>query len=169
MANGTAQITFVAPAVNDTYSTTQGTGISFDVETNDRLPINGNVAPWLSLSAFTTPANGTLTHMSNGQFQYVPNPGFVGTDSFTYTLNTGLNCSNVSIVTAFMPAFAADLNPSVPSPRDMVQDFNGNPAVGLVTIQVAAPAVSAPANGVVGLGLLASLLTLLGLRARRET
>lgn len=37
----------------------------------------------------TQPRSGTLTLNSDGSFSYTPNPGFVGTDSFTYFANDG--------------------------------------------------------------------------------
>ena len=45
-------------------------------------------------------SNGTLTYFnSDGSFEYVPNTGFVGTDSFTYHVNDGLVDSNIATVT----------------------------------------------------------------------
>ncbi|GAA4443172.1 hypothetical protein GCM10023156_00020 [Novipirellula rosea] len=38
----------------------------------------------------TNPANGTVSVQPDGQFGYTPNPGFVGTDSFTYRVSNGI-------------------------------------------------------------------------------
>ena len=47
---------------------------------------------WRDLSAalVTGPTNGTLTFNSDGTFDYSPNAGFVGTDSFDYHLTDGV-------------------------------------------------------------------------------
>jgi VCBS repeat-containing protein len=42
-------------------------------------------------SATTTTANGSVTLHSDGSFIYTPNAGYTGSDSFTYTINDGLN------------------------------------------------------------------------------
>jgi hypothetical protein len=48
----------------------------------------------------TSPAHGTLTPLAaDGSISYTPNPGFVGTDSFTYKANDGHADSNVVTVT----------------------------------------------------------------------
>ncbi|MCH8044793.1 MAG: tandem-95 repeat protein [Planctomycetes bacterium] len=43
--------------------------------------------------------DGTLTFTDRGSFTYVPNPGFVGVDSFTYVASDGQSASNVATVT----------------------------------------------------------------------
>ncbi len=43
--------------------------------------------------------NGTLTFNADGSFDYTPNAGYVGNDSFTYKLSDGLTDSNTSTVT----------------------------------------------------------------------
>lgn len=43
----------------------------------------------LKASALTLPQNGTLMRAGNMSFNYVPNPGFVGTDSFTIEVSDG--------------------------------------------------------------------------------
>lgn len=166
-ANTFAQVTFIAPAVADSYSTLEGVGISFDVESNDNLPDVPNATSVLSLSTYTNPAHGTLTHIANGQFQYAPNPGFVGTDTFTYTLNTGLTCSPPAIASPPLQAPAGTKPPGAST--QAVAQATIDPATATVTIQVGGQAASAPATNAVGLGLLASLLAWLGLRRRRET
>lgn len=45
------------------------------------------------------PSKGTLTLYANGAFRYTPNPGYFGTDSFTYQANDGTVGSNVVTVT----------------------------------------------------------------------
>lgn len=90
-------------AVSDSYSTVENitlnvpaTGVLLndtDIETGDILTVN------------TTPVvdvtNGTLTLSANGSFNYIPNPGFTGTDTFTYQVcdNSSSNLCDTAIVT----------------------------------------------------------------------
>jgi hypothetical protein len=46
----------------------------------------------LVVTSFTPPANGTLTRIvTTGAFTYEPNPGFTGSDAFTYRIRDDLN------------------------------------------------------------------------------
>ncbi len=58
----------------------------------------------------TGPTNGTLTLRDDGTFEYRPNAGFSGTDSFTYRAQDGQNQSNLATVTITVEA------PAVPVP-----------------------------------------------------
>ncbi|MFV8361651.1 Ig-like domain-containing protein, partial [Flavobacterium sp. LS1P3] len=66
-------------AVNDSYTTTQGTPVAFNVLTNDLC----NVDP-TSVSIVTEPEGGLLQVGANGQITYVSFGSFFGTDTFTY-------------------------------------------------------------------------------------
>ena len=69
-------------AVDDGYSTTVDTTLTVGVP---GVLANDLVCPDFStLQIGQQPANGTVTLQVDGAFQYVPNPGFVGQDSFTY-------------------------------------------------------------------------------------
>ncbi len=58
------------------------------VRANDFDP-NGDP---LTLSLSTNAANGTVSNFNtNGSFTYVPNPGFIGTDSFVYAASDGID------------------------------------------------------------------------------
>ena len=68
-------------AVDDPYYTPYETTLtSGDVQLRDTVPGGATVRK------LTDPAHGTLTWNSDGTFAYNPDPGFVGTDSFTYEL-----------------------------------------------------------------------------------
>jgi alpha-tubulin suppressor-like RCC1 family protein len=43
----------------------------------------------LTLTAFTQGAHGTVTENGDGTFSYTPDPGFEGSDTFTYTVSDG--------------------------------------------------------------------------------
>lgn len=53
----------------------------------------------LTFSVKDQPANGTVIVNPDGTYTYTPNPGFTGTDSFTFVANDGLADSNVGTVT----------------------------------------------------------------------
>ena len=83
----------------DTYQV--GAGGSLTVSAADGVLANdadpeGNA---LTAERITQPANGVLVFNADGSFQYTPNPGFVGTDSFTYVANDGTSDSQSKIVT----------------------------------------------------------------------
>lgn len=76
------QINFTPIAVDDLYSTTQGSPLSADVSTNDNMN-NGGEGTY---SVVTDVTNGVLLLNADGTFAYTPAPGFFGTDVFTYSV-----------------------------------------------------------------------------------
>ena len=73
------------PAANDVDTTVvRGTATFIDVLENDSDP-DGDP---LTVASVTQPANGVVTNF--GEFvEYTPNDGFIGQDSFTYTISDG--------------------------------------------------------------------------------
>ena len=72
-------------AVDDLTTTIQDQVVNIDVIINDVLKvIEGTVAP----------KNGTLVLNDDGTFAYTPNKGFLGNDSFTYSVTDGANTSS---------------------------------------------------------------------------
>ncbi len=65
---------------NDEYTTFAGVSVSGNVLTNDLNPENFNLSSFLS----GQPDNGSVNLLANGNFTYTPDPGFIGTDTFTY-------------------------------------------------------------------------------------
>jgi len=92
-------------AVNDSYSTTQGTALTVaaaGVLTNDTDVDAGDTKIAVLV---TSPANGTLTLNANGGFTYTPNAAFAGTDTFQYQAKDAANAlSNVATVTITVTA-----------------------------------------------------------------
>ena len=85
--------------VDDTYVLDlafRGTNIVGDVLNNDT---NNSALYPLSAMLVDTVSNGTLSFTNNGDFVYVPNGGFSGTDSFTYKAYTPLEISVLATVT----------------------------------------------------------------------
>jgi hypothetical protein len=68
-------------ANNDAFPVTRDVPFVGNVSTND---FDQNAGQTLTYTATTTPLNGTVTLLTNGQFSYVPATGFVGIDSFKY-------------------------------------------------------------------------------------
>ncbi|MDZ4781998.1 MAG: Ig-like domain-containing protein [Planctomycetia bacterium] len=52
----------------------------------------------LHISTASTPTHGDLTWHANGSFEYAPDAGFVGVDSFTYQAHDGTTNSNTATV-----------------------------------------------------------------------
>ncbi|MEW8506355.1 MAG: retention module-containing protein, partial [Candidatus Thiodiazotropha sp.] len=87
-------------AVSDSANTDENTPVVIDVLTNDSDP-EGDA---LSISSYTQGANGTVTiDPVTGNLLYTPNPGFTGSDSFSYTItdgNGGADTANVTVTVA---------------------------------------------------------------------
>lgn len=68
-------------AVDDGYETTAGTVLQ---EPAPGVKANDSTCDGYFVSTQTSPENGTLELNTDGSFQYTPNAGFTGVDSFTY-------------------------------------------------------------------------------------
>jgi hypothetical protein len=108
----------------------------------------------LTAEKVTDPSNGTLTAFgADGSFTYQPEPGFRGTDSFTYKANDGEDDSNVATVTIRVEGppvanddsythLGSDTALSVPASGVLTNDTDfGNP------FPLYAWAVTGPSNG----------------------
>jgi hypothetical protein len=65
-----------------------------DLSANDDFPPDST----FNIQIESQPSHGTLTDNGNGNWTYTPNPGYVGMDSFEYSLNDGINQSNTTTV-----------------------------------------------------------------------
>jgi hypothetical protein len=81
-------------AVNDAASVEGGSSVTIPVLTNDSDP-DGDA---FSITSNTQPAHGTVTLVGN-QFVYTPNPGYEGTDVFTYQICDIHGACDVATVT----------------------------------------------------------------------
>lgn len=83
----------VPTAVDESYDATEetslGVAIIDGVLAND-TDVDGDT---LSAALVTDVANGTLTLNNDGSFTYLPNTGFSGPDTFTYTVTDGVATS----------------------------------------------------------------------------
>ena len=136
-------------AVDDVGATTVGTAVVLDVLDNDSDP-DGDA---LVIVSTTQPAGG-LVAFDGTSVTYAPAAGFVGVDSFTYTIEDGRGGSATATVTVSVNA--APNQPPVPAPDAALTAVNTP-----VTIDVLANdtdpdgdpltiiAVTQPANGTV--------------------
>ncbi|NJN46472.1 MAG: cadherin-like domain-containing protein [Candidatus Competibacteraceae bacterium] len=143
--------TVIPNAVDDTAITAAETPVGIDVLANDTTSPAG--IP-LIITDVTSPSNGT-TVISGSQVIYTPNPGFSGTDLFTYTIEPNL---------AGLPTIISDTATVtvqvLPPPVEAVDDSATTQAQTPVTIAVlandtgtgiAVTAVGNPANGAAAL------------------
>jgi VCBS repeat-containing protein len=109
-------------AQNDVYSTSIDTPLTISVPgvlAND----TDAESDALSASIFSSPAHGSLTLNTDGSFNYAPEAGFTGFDSFTYRANDGTSFSKLAAVT--LKVFPANAQPML----DL--DANNSAAPGL--------------------------------------
>ena len=85
----------------------------------------------LVIAPLSAPANGTLepVDQGTGTVVYTPNPGFFGTDSFTYAATADAKQSNV--VTAQI-----NLSPTDPPPPELGKTVNLRPVSGTILVDI---------------------------------
>jgi hypothetical protein len=91
----------------DSIATDSATPVTIQVLDNDSDP-NGDP---ISVSATTVPAHGTVVRKSDGTLVYTPAAGFVGIDTFTYTIVDSDGLSDTTTVTVTVhnaPPIAVD-------------------------------------------------------------
>jgi len=107
-------------AVDDTAGTTKGTAVTTGVLSNDN-DVDGDA---LTISSMTNPPNGSVTKNSGGTITYKPNTGFVGTDSYQYTISDGALTDTAKVTIS-----VSDTAPPPPSGSDCsdipVKNFRG--------------------------------------------
>ena len=98
-ASNTATVDLTINSINDAPIATNDVVTSFlnnstviNVLENDS-DVDGDT---LTLTQFTDTSNGILTNNNNGTFTYTPDQGFIGTDSFTYTVTDGQETSTAT-------------------------------------------------------------------------
>ena len=87
-------VTIVAPtANNDSYGVSHDQVLSVPAAGVLANDVDNNNLP-LSATLVSGPANGTLAFNPDGSFDYTPNAGYVGPDSFTYIASDDLGSSH---------------------------------------------------------------------------
>ncbi|MEZ0538344.1 Ig-like domain-containing protein [Fibrella arboris] len=124
-----AGVTNVAPvAIDDQLLTTRNTPVTGTVATNDSDP---NAGQTLTFSKLTNPINGTVVFTSTGSYSFVPAPGFVGTDNFTYQVCDSGSPVLCTVATAYITVNAPASLPPVTAP-DITLTKPNTPVAGNV-------------------------------------
>lgn len=90
-------------ATDDTAATFDGATVTVPVLANDTDP-DGDP---LTVTQVTDPPNGTAVSNADGTVDYTPDPGFLGTDSFDYTVSDGTDTDTATVtvqVTELIPS-----------------------------------------------------------------
>lgn len=115
-------------ANDDNASTDENLSTTIDVANNDTDP-DGNLDP-SSATVVSGPANGSLVNHGDGTFSYTPNPGFTGTDSFTYRICDARDECDTATVTLYVAA----VNKPPLAVEDKANGFEDTPlTIGVLT------------------------------------
>ncbi|NAY93256.1 T9SS type B sorting domain-containing protein [Muricauda sp. JGD-17] len=105
-ATVTVDVLPIVDTFDDSASTEENIGVAIAWSANDNdIPVSGTITS-------TTPSNGTVILNENGtpnnpsddDITYLPNPGFLGTDTFDYTVcDTNGNCDTATITILVNP------------------------------------------------------------------
>ena len=113
-------------AEDDTGSTDKGKATNIAVLDNDSDPDGDN----LTITATSEPGDGSVTVNDDGTVTYTPDPGFLGEDSFTYTISDGVATDtatvtvNVSDATMICAAYSDNFNDGIVDSRWTSIDIN---------------------------------------------
>lgn len=94
-----AQDNAAPSACNDERVTTVDNPVTIPVLSNDRDPDDDP----LTVVSTGMPANGTVVINPDNGLRYTPDAGFVGTDSFTYTISDGTHTVTATVVITVNP------------------------------------------------------------------
>ncbi|MBM1107958.1 gliding motility-associated C-terminal domain-containing protein [Aurantibacter crassamenti] len=100
-----------------TYAEDDSLRIKLDREGNGDIAANDLVPPGSTYTQTSSPTNGVLTFNPDGTFNYLPNPGFTGNDSFDYEVclpapNTGVCDTGTAIIIIKLEAIFDNINVS---------------------------------------------------------
>lgn len=107
-------------AVNDTYSTTQGTALTVSPMTNDK-------GEGLRLISVTPSTNNGITKISNSDIIYTPASVFSGNDSFTYTIEDKYGNTANGLVSIYVS----------PAPKPQAPVVNNDTVYTIIDTQLA--------------------------------
>ena len=141
-------------ATNDNTLTEVNLPVVIAVKANDSDPEG---LPLNNPTAVTAPTNGTVTYNANGTVTYTPNTGFIGTDSFTYSICDASKCDTATVTVEIIPAIPGN-NPPV-AMDDATLTQKNTPVTGSISTndndidntpaQLTYTKLSNPANGTV--------------------
>ncbi|WP_420321913.1 Ig-like domain-containing protein [Flagellimonas sp.] len=126
IATVTVDVIPIVDALDDSVATDQDVALDIDVLANDNdLPTNGTLTS-------TTPTNGTLvindggtpTDPSDDFITYTPNAGYLGPDTFDYTICDSLGNCSTATVTILVNVPAVNLDADNDGIVDSFEDLN---------------------------------------------
>ena len=134
-ATVTIDVLPIVDAIDDAVATTEDTPVAIDVLVNDNdIPTSGSFTT-------TNPTNGTVLINDNGTpdpsddtVTYTPTTGYVGVDTFTYTICDSLgNCSTATVTIVVTDALDldADNDGILDSFEDLNLDADNDPSTGI--------------------------------------
>ena len=122
----TVDVLPIVDALPDSIATIEDIAVDIDILAND------NDIPTIGTLTNTSPVDGTALINNNGtpgdpsddNITYTPNPGFIGTDSFTYTLCDNLSNCSTTTVTILVNPIGVDLDTDNDGIVDSFEDLN---------------------------------------------
>ena len=125
-ATVTVDVLPIVDALPDSIATIEDIAVDIDILAND------NDIPTVGTLTNTSPADGTAVINNNGtpgdpsddDITYTPNPGYIGTDSFTYTLCDNLSNCSTATVTILVNPIGVDLDTDNDGIVDSFEDLN---------------------------------------------
>lgn len=135
-------------AMDDTADVPEDTPTDIDVLANDSDP-DGDP---LVVTEVVQPENGTVSINPDGTLRYTPEPGFVGTDSFTYEVCDDKGACDIAEVTLTVgdsnaPPEPTDDAVTTPQNKEVVIDVTGNDSDPDGDPVTATTVVGEPLNG----------------------
>lgn len=108
-----------------TYAEDDSLRIKLDREGNGNIAANDRVPSGSTYTLTSTTSSGTLTFNPDGTFNYIPNPGFTGSDSFEYEVclpapNTSVCDRGTAIIIIKLEAIFDHLNISQNSTNNSI-------------------------------------------------
>jgi hypothetical protein len=134
--DGGAQSTGGPQAIDDSFAVSAGVPLSGSVAGNDGVPVGATFA------LASGPSRGTAVVNPDGTFTFTPAPGFVGTDSFTYTV-CDVGGSPCSTATVTITVAGAEGSPTGSAPEDG-SAINARPELKAVSASSTDPVTFGP-------------------------
>ncbi len=131
-------------AAADNRTTSFNSPVTVPVLAND-IDLNGDS---LTISNVSTPENGSVIDNGDGTVTYTPNAGFVGIDTFTYTVSDGLDSSTATVTITVNSEHAPIVIPNTPGSSPSPATPPTTPGSPTPT----SPTVTAPPAAVPGVG-----------------
>ena len=132
-ATVTIDVLPIVDAIDDFVATTEDTPLDIDIIANDNdLPTTGTLTTMIPAEGTVViDDNGTPNDPSDDSVNYTPNTGFVGVDTFTYTICDTLgNCSTATVTIVVTDAIDLDTDDDgiLDNIEDLDADGDGDPA-----------------------------------------